>query len=175
MSNKKKILAISGSMKSASSNSKIIAMMAEECAAWADVVVYKGMITLPYFNPDLDKEETVPVTVSEFRNQIQAADAVLICTPEYVFSLPGVLKNALEWTVSTTVFSDKPAALITAAASGQKAAESLELIMRTIGAKFNEDTMLLIQGVKGKVDGDEAAFREQLTKLGAALAALIES
>ncbi len=149
--------------------------MVEECAAWADVVVYEGMLALPYFNPDLDKEETVPVTVSEFRNQIQAADAVLICTPEYVFSLPGVLKNALEWTVSTTVFSDKPAALITASASGQKAAESLELIMRTIGAKFSQDTMLLIQGVKGKVDGDEAVLREQLTKLGEALAALIES
>ena len=68
-----------------------------------------------------------------FRKSIEEADAVLICTPEYVFSLPGILKNALEWTVSTTVFSDKPTALLTASSSGEKAHESLLLVMKTLG------------------------------------------
>jgi NAD(P)H-dependent FMN reductase len=57
-----------------------------------------------------------------FRKKIEDADGVLICTPEYVYSLPGSLKNAVEWMVSTTLFTDKPAALITAASSGTESA-----------------------------------------------------
>jgi NAD(P)H-dependent FMN reductase len=76
---------------------------------------------------------------------------VIICTPEYVFSLPGALKNAIEWTVSTTLFSEKPVALITASALGQKAHEALQLIMKTIYARFDEQTQLLISGVRAKI------------------------
>lgn len=57
----------------------------------------------------------------------------------------------IEWCVSTTVFSDKPVGLITASANGVKGQEELKLIMETIQAKFMKETMLLIQGVKGKV------------------------
>ncbi len=64
---------------------------------------------------DLDGENP-PEAVLAFRKQIAAADGVLICTPEYVFTLPGSLKNALEWCVSTTIFSQKPTGLITASA-----------------------------------------------------------
>src|SRR5690606_15804926 len=68
------------------------------------------------------------------------------------FSIPSGLKNALEWCVSTTVFSDKPTGLITASASGQKGHEELQLIMKTVMAAFTEETILLIQGVKGKIN-----------------------
>ncbi|HEY1869905.1 MAG TPA: NAD(P)H-dependent oxidoreductase, partial [Chitinophagaceae bacterium] len=73
-------------------------------------------------------------------------------TPEYIFSVPSGLKNAIEWCVSTTVFSKKPTGLITASASGDKGHEELKLIMRTIETVFNNDTTLLIKGIKGKVD-----------------------
>ena len=76
----------------------------------------------------------------------------MICTPEYVFSLPGSLKNALEWCVSTTVLSHKPVGLITASASGEKAQEQLRLIMKTLETNFNEETELLIKGIKGKMN-----------------------
>ncbi len=96
-------------------------------------------------------------------------DGVLFCTPEYVFSLPGSLKNAIEWTVSTTIFSQKPTALIVAAASGEKALESLRLIMTTLEAQVRDETTMLIRGVRGKIgksgeisDPDLVAKMDQL-------------
>nr|WP_288933719.1 NAD(P)H-dependent oxidoreductase [uncultured Allomuricauda sp.] len=79
------------------------------------------------------------------------ADGIIICTPEYVFSIPSGLKNAIEWCVATVVFSDKPIGLITASASGEKGHEELKLIMKTVQTIFTEDTTLLIQGIKGKI------------------------
>lgn len=74
----------------------------------------------------------------------------MISTPEYIFSIPSGLKNAIEWCVSTNVFSDKPLGLITASANGLKGHEVLQMIMRTLETRFNENTLLLIQGIKGK-------------------------
>lgn len=147
---KKNILAISGSTRVNSSNLLLIKAIAALSSKDADMEMYNKTGELPHFNPDLDSG-IVPQAVEEFRNKIQEADGVLICTPEYVFSLPGSLKNAIEWTVSTIVFSDKPVALITASGLGEKAHESLQLIMKTVGAEFNEQTQLLIQGARSKV------------------------
>lgn len=83
---------------------------------------------------------------------MNTADGILICTPEYIFSIPSGLKNAIEWCVSSTVFSDKTTGLITASASGQKGHEELQLIMKTVMATFTEETLLLIQGIKGKIN-----------------------
>ena len=136
-------------------------------ADMAEFIAY-DISQLPFFNPDLDNER-VPVVVIDFLSLLAEADAVIICTPEYVFSLPGALKNALEWTVSSSGFSGKPVALIVAAAGGEKAFESLQLIMKTIEATFDESTTLLIQGAKAKASSAET--REKLEKLLKALLA----
>lgn len=80
-----------------------------------------------------------------------------------MFSIPSGLKNILEWSVSTTIFSEKPIGLITASASGEKAHEELQLIMKTLQTKFNAETTLLIQGVKGKVS-HEGEIKNLITK-----------
>ncbi|WP_230470731.1 NADPH-dependent FMN reductase [Flavobacterium cheongpyeongense] len=85
-----------------------------------------------------------------FRDKIIAAEGIIICTSEYVFSLPGSLKNALEWCVSTTIFSTKRVGLITASASGETVHEQLLLIMKTLEAKFQKERQLLIAGIRGK-------------------------
>lgn len=123
MINKSKILAICGSTRQHSANKDIILALAELAKDTLDIRIYEDLTTLPYFNQDLSIENT-PQSVLEFREAINKADGIIICTPEYVFSLPGVLKNAIEWTVSTTVFTDKSTALITASSSGYKAHES---------------------------------------------------
>lgn len=156
----KTILAICGSTREVSANLTIIKAIEELAGHQWNLRLYK-LTNLPYFNQDVT-DEMAPSSVHDFRKAIEAADGVLICTPEYVFSLPGILKNALEWTVSTTVFSDKPTALITASSSGEKAHESLLLVMKTLGIKTNDDLCLLISGVKSKLNAEGKITQPQL-------------
>ncbi|GET23220.1 NADPH-dependent FMN reductase [Prolixibacter denitrificans] len=149
-SSKKKILAISGSTKQQSVNLAMLKAIAATYSGRITVDLYDGIDKIPHFNPDKDTD-TPPESVVDFRNRIATSDGVIICTPEYVFSLPGSLKNAIEWTVSTTIFSKKPVALIVAAASGEKAIESLRLIMSTLDATVPANGSLLIKGAKGKI------------------------
>lgn len=118
-----------------------------------EVEIFEDIDQLPHFNPDLDNQNS-PTEIHSFRNKIINTEGVIICTPEYVFSLPGSLKNALEWCVSTTIFSNKKMGLITASASGEMGHEQLLLVMKTLEAKFDNTTQLLIQGVRGKVNDE---------------------
>lgn len=153
MSTGRKLFAIIGSASANSANLRLVEFIAREVAAELEVEIFEGLKSLPHFDPELSIENT-PVEVLKFRNSISSADAVLICTPEYVFSIPSGLKNAIEWCISTTVFSEKPCGLITASASGQKGHEELQLIMRTAMASFSDETTLLINGVRAKIDKD---------------------
>lgn len=118
--------------------------------------MYEEINSLPHFNPDLSTDR--PAVVNNFLQRIAQADAVIICSPEYVFSIPGTLKNALEWTVSSVVFTDKPVCLIVAATGGEKAFESLNLIMTTLGAKISEKGKLLISISNSKYDKINNSF-----------------
>lgn len=146
-----KIFAITGSTRKNSSNFKILKFISENINNQFEVEIFEDLEGIPHFNPDLDNEFP-PEKVIFFRSKIVQADGILICTPEYVFSLPGSLKNALEWCVSTTIFSNKKAGLLTASASGETAHQQLLLIMKTLEAKFEENNQLLIQGIRGKID-----------------------
>jgi chromate reductase, NAD(P)H dehydrogenase (quinone) len=160
---KPKILAICGSTKANSTNELILKSIRELYYESLDVEIYTKLSELPHFNPDLDSDNP-PKIIREFRDLISKADGVLISTPEYVFSLPGSLKNALEWTVSTTIFSDKPAAFIIAGALGEKAFESLDLILKTIGAKVGENSKLIIKAAKSKLGSDGEVAHEATSK-----------
>lgn len=150
MTNKKNILAIIGSASSISSNLKLVEKIASLTSKEFNLTIYNDLKTLPHFDPELS--DNPPKQIIEFRKNIEKADGIIICTPEYVFSIPSGLKNSIEWSISTTIFSDKPIGIITASASGQKGHEELQLIMKTIMAKFTDETCLLIQGIKGKFD-----------------------
>jgi len=151
---KRKVFAISGSTRAHSSNEVILKLIAGLYQDELDVHIYDQLARLPHFNPDVD-DDHVEQSVANFRALIDSADGVLICTPEYVFSLPGALKNALEWTVSTTVFSEKPFAFIVASGLGEKTFESLALIMNTIlQYKIDDDAKLLIQGARAKINSN---------------------
>lgn len=162
--NRKKILGISGSTKKNSTNELILRTIGDLFKEEIDLNLFDGVDKLPHFNPDLDNEN-LPSEVEAFRAQIHDADGVLFCTPEYVFSMPGSLKNAIEWNVSTTLFSSKPVAIIVASASGEKAFESLKLVMTTIEGIVDPSCTLLIKGAKGKVKGDGIIQSETLDQL----------
>ncbi len=151
MPKRKNIFIIVGSAGENSANEQLIDNFAELTRDLFAVKVFKDLKKLPHFDPVLSKDAP-PEIILDLRNNIMKADGVVICTPEYVFSIPSGLKNAIEWCVSTTVFSGKPVGLITASASGEKGHEELQLIMRTLMAEFTRETTLLIQGVKGKIN-----------------------
>ena len=158
----KNIFAINGSASDHSSNQKLLENFAELTKDFFSLTIFNDLKKLPHFDPELSVDNT-PKIILDFRHSIETADGIIICTPEYVFSIPGGLKNAIEWCVSTTVFSDKPTGLITASANGIKGHEELQLIMKTIMATFTPDTTLLIQGVKGKIN-EEGQITDNKTK-----------
>ncbi|MCT8333596.1 NAD(P)H-dependent oxidoreductase [Leptospira sp. 85282-16] len=162
LQSKPKILAISGGISSTSYNKKILHTLKQNFSQECDMIMYDQIAEFPFFVSGVSDEET-PEIIKSFLREIERADGILICSPEYVFSIPGVLKNALEWVVSSVVFTDKPVALITAASVGEKAHESLLLVLKTIGAKLSEKTNLLVSGVKGKVSVD-GEITDEVTK-----------
>ncbi len=151
MDKKFNLFAIIGSASRNSANQKLVDAFVSLTKDVFDVTIFSDLKTLPHFDPELSSENP-PEVISDFRNSLANADGLLICTPEYVFSIPSGLKNAIEWCVATTVFSDKPTGLITASAHGAKGHEELKLIMKTVMANFTEDTTLLIHGIKGKIN-----------------------
>lgn len=161
MIEKKNIIGICGSASRNSVNLSILKLIAELENSNFNMEIIDDLTELPHFKTELT-DKNVPEIIVEFRNRIANADGIIICTPEYVFSIPSGLKNMIEWCVSTTVFSDKPIGLITASASGINGHEELKLIMETVQTNFTAETTLLIQGVKGKVDKEGQITNENM-------------
>lgn len=147
----KRVLAISGSTRAHSVNRLFINAVKELGASHFSIDLFDGLADIPHFNPDLDTEQP-PAAVEAFREKVKLADGILICSPEYAMGVPGALKNALDWTVSTSDFSGKPVALITASLSGQKAHESLLGTLRVIEAKIEDDSQVVISFAKTKIN-----------------------
>ena len=151
MKQRKKILAISGSTRQASVNAlylRAIAALSPEAFVFE---FYEGLAALPHFNPDLDQDPPPPA-VADLRRRLREADGILICTPEYAMGVPGSLKNALDWTVSSCAFSHKPVALVTASSSGKKGHAALLETLLVIEARMEEDTKLLISFARTKIN-----------------------
>jgi NAD(P)H-dependent FMN reductase len=149
-----KILAISGSTRHQSANLNLIRAIVNLFAGNLNFKIYEGLTSLPHFNPDLD-HDAPPETVTAFREQLKSAHGILICTPEYAMGVPGTLKNAIDWTVSSCEFSHKPVALITASSMGEKAHASLLETLKIIECDIPENSQLLISFVKTKVSRDD--------------------
>jgi NAD(P)H-dependent FMN reductase len=138
-----------------------ISMMPEEI----QLTVYEGLGDLPHFNDS----QTVPAEVDRFRKLVTGADGVLICTPEYAFGIPGSLKNALDWTVGTGEFVEKPVALITAASVGKNAHAALLLTLTSLSARVAEGAELVIPFIRARLDENknikDASLRQDVARL----------
>ena len=150
---KKNILAISGSTRADATSNYLINAIANLYDEELNITLFKNIAALPNFNPD-DDNETAAQSVVDFRQQIQKADGVIICTPEYAHGVPGALKNAIDWTVSSADFYEKPTALITASTDGSYGHRAMLEILKAIGAGSAEKLQLLISFIKTKVNKD---------------------
>ncbi|WP_261306202.1 NADPH-dependent FMN reductase [Paenibacillus andongensis] len=169
-----KVLAISGSLRQKSSNTALMHAIVGLARENMVFTIYNGLGDLPHFNPDLDVDDG-PVSVLELRSQLNEADAVLICTPEYGNGVPGVLKNALDWLVSSGQFMNKPTAVVTASPTpmgGDKAHDSILLTLNMINARIVEEGTMMIPHINLKLN-NEGVITDVLTKRG--LISLLES
>ena len=146
-----------------------------ELRAAGEVVVYDALAELPAFNPD-DDREPLPDAVGVLRAQIAGADAVVFCTPEYAGTLPGSLKNLLDWTVGGGEMYGKPVAWINVAAPGR--GEGAEATLRTV-LTYVGSQILDTSGVRVQVGHDDVgddglvADADTRAELALALAAIV--
>ena len=129
-----RVLAISGSLRRGSSNTALIGAAARLAPEAVEVSIYRELAELPPFNPDLEGDRAL-ATVTRFRAQLQASDAVLISSPEYAHGVPGVLKNALDWVVGSGELVDKPIAVINASGRATHAWISLRDTLTVMSAR----------------------------------------
>ena len=158
-----KIVAVSGSLRAASSNTSVLRALSNMAPNNVTIAIYNGLDALPFFSPERDTEEAHPA-VATLRRLLNEADAVIICTPEYAFGVPGVLKNALDWTVSSGNFSKKPLALISAsplATGADKAHAALVLTFKALDAIITNETKLIIPFIYKKINADAAIIDEE--------------
>lgn len=160
MNNPKKIAAISGSTRQESTNHKLIKAIAQLSKEKLDIQLFDGIASLPHFNPDYINGN-VPEPVIQFRQLLNDADGIIICTPEYAHGVPGTLKNAIDWTVATNEFSNKPTMLITASTDGKNGHLALLETLRVLEAKSIDELQLLISFARTKVSNDNKIADER--------------
>ena len=146
-----RILAISGSLRAASSNQSALQAAARLAPAGVEIILYDGLSRLPHFNPDLDGENP-PASVADWRAQLRASDGVLISSPEYAHGVPGSLKNALDWVVGTGEFAGKPVALINTSPRAFHAQASLTETLATMSAQVVSNACVEVPLLGKKLD-----------------------
>jgi NAD(P)H-dependent FMN reductase len=127
-------LGLCGSLRRVSSNLNLLRAALTLLPSDVEMRIAEPLDRLPHFNPDLDLEPAIP-SVTRFREEIAAASALIICSPEYAFGVPGVLKNALDWLVSSGEVYEKPVALITASPNHGGAAHAQRHLLDTLRAQ----------------------------------------
>jgi NAD(P)H-dependent FMN reductase len=172
------ILALSGSLRSASSNGALLTAVARLAPAGVRIERFDGIATLPHFNPELDEEGmTPPPAVKEWRERLAKADGVVISMPEYAHGVPGAFKNALDWIVSSGEFTDKPTLLLNAAPhGGERAQAAIAGTLEIMGARLLRDASRLSPFLRARLAPDAALEDpEAVALLRESLAALIEA
>ncbi|GGM91848.1 hypothetical protein GCM10010967_26130 [Dyadobacter beijingensis] len=180
------LLGISGSLRADSTNTIILKTLGSLLPPDITFEIFEGLDGIPHFSPGLDSPRldspgldsprldspglTDTDAVTRFKTAIAQADAVVICTPEYAFGVPGTLKNALDWTVGTGEFNDKPVSVISASplnSGGSNALASLLLTLTALGTQKNEASALSIPNVKGKIENGRVTDAHTLHELRA--------
>jgi chromate reductase len=176
-----RILAISGSLRRGSHNASLLRAAEELLTPGDELVFWDGLKDVPAYDEDDDVEPAF-AAVAELRAAVTAADAVLFATPEYNSSIPGALKNALDWAsrpIATNVFRNKPVAVIGSsagmfgavwaqaelrkvlAAIGARVAE-VEVAVGHAGEKFDEQGVLLDDGLREQLEDALATLRAEV-------------
>ena len=151
-----KLLTISGSLRKGSYNRMLLRAAAD---AFGPAEVTDADLHLPLYDGDLEDAEGIPDKVQTLADQISAADAIVIASPEYNKGIPGVLKNALDWVsrVPGNVLKNKPVVVVSAAA-GRTGGETAQFMVLSCLAQLQVKLVLgpavLVAGAGNEFDGE---------------------
>lgn len=151
-----KLLAISGSARQDSTNTALLKAMKDLAPEGVELSVFHRLDTLPVFSPDAEGERT-PTVVMRFLELVATADGIIISSPEYVRSIPGGMKNAIDWMVSRFEIIGKPIALAHASHRGDEMLDSLRIVLATVSHGFLPHVFLRVPLV-GKSPKDIAVL-----------------
>jgi NAD(P)H-dependent FMN reductase len=169
------ILAISGSLRGRSSNTALLRTAADVAPDGVHVTLYDALATLPHFNPD-DDVGVPPPSVLALRELVGAADGLLFCSPEYAHGVPGSLKNALDWLVSSIEFPFKPVALINASPMATHAQAQLTETLGLMNARIVREASVTIPVSRADVsDAGEIASEEIREAVRRAVVVFVEA
>jgi chromate reductase len=163
------ILGIAGSLREGSYNRQLLQLAGENLPDGVDFAVWEGLAELPAYNEDEEGGGVLPV--ASFRSVVADADAVLVSTPEYNGSIPGALKNALDWGSrprDTAVFRGKPVAVISASPGsfgGIWAVAETKKILGLMGSRVVDAELSLPKANERLVEPD-AELLDQLRAVG---------
>jgi chromate reductase len=173
-----KVLGISGSLRRDSYNTALLRAAAERLPAGVELVEYERLREIPPYDADIE-DEGVPAAVEELRAAVRDADAVLISTPEYNHSIPGQLKNALDWVsrpAGKSALMGKPAAAI-GASTGMFGAvwaqAEARKVLGALGGRVVEGELPIARAQEQYVDGRLELAPEQSERLQEILAELV--
>ncbi|GAB4023094.1 NADPH-dependent FMN reductase [Spirosoma koreense] len=161
-----RILAISGSLRASSTNTALLRAAAELAPPTVQVTLYDDLENIPPFSPERDAANTAE-PVNKLRTLLRKCDAVIICTPEYIHGMPGVLKNMLDWLASSGEFVHKPVGVISASPSdmgGSRAHTSLAYTLNILTANLPEAASLIVPFVRTKLAADGQVTDPELTQ-----------
>jgi chromate reductase len=169
------LLFVSGSLQRVSANRALLASAAQCAGDGVAVSTFEGIADLPHFNPDIEADTARHPALAAWRSALARSDGVVIATPEYAHSLPGSLKNALDWIVGSGELYDKPIALMSAGTSGgHRALEALAQTLRAQGGQI--DGQLSVPGVRPKLDANgELADPETIAQVCALIGNLVDA
>jgi chromate reductase len=176
-----KILAISGSLRQGSHNADLLRGAAAGAPDGIEVELYEGLKDIPPYDADDDVPGDQPLAVQEFKDALDAADAILISTPEYNSSIPGALKNALDWAsrpLAESPVRNKPVAVLSSSTGmfgGVWAAAETRKVTGALGARTLEDTVAVAKADQRLENGVDAELMSELRAVVDALAAAVES
>lgn len=155
-----RLLSISGSLRSGSSNTALLEAAAVLAPPGIAIDLYRGIGVLPHFNPDRDGDD-LPPAVAAFRARVGRADGLLVACPEYARGIPGAFKNALDWLVGGAEFTNMPVALCNASPRASDAQRALRLVLETMSARLVAEADLTLP-LLGK-DYDAAGILGDMT------------
>jgi chromate reductase len=169
-----RILAISGSLRKASTNTAALEAMGRLAPSDVSVTLYRGLASLPPFNADDDGEGVrLPEAVEAFRAVVGQSDALVIASPEYAHGIAGALKNALDWLVASDAFPGKPVVLVNAAPRAFHAQASLREVLSTMAARLMPEAFVSVPLTGKAVTADDIlADPDCARRLGESLVAL---